>query len=424
MTGLDRVLRDGLRLPGRGRAGLLCNGTTVSGTWQPSADAVAGLPGVDLRRLFSPQHGFAAEKQDNMIPSADGVHRHLDLPIISLYGERLAPAVEDLAGLDAIVIDLQDVGTRVYTFLISALHMIRVALQNGIPVYLLDRPNPISGHREGPILEERLRSFVGLVDVPLRHGLTAGEYCRYGAWRLGLITEDEARGSGEPGAVPGSGPDAGGLHIIPMEGWRRSLFYDKTGLPWTMPSPNLPTLETALVYPGQVILEGTNLSEGRGTTRPFELCGAPYVDPPLLLGTLAADGFVDLQAPGIAAGQAGSPLAGVLLREVAFEPTFNKHAGVLVRGMQIHILDRRVMRPIALTTALLDAVRRSHPEFRWRQPPYEYEHERPAVDLICGTAAFREAIDAGAPAEEIVASWDGQLAAFDARIAPLLIYRD
>jgi uncharacterized protein YbbC (DUF1343 family) len=418
LTGLDRALRDGLRLPGRGRAGLLCNATTVSGAWQPSAEALAAVEGVALQRIFSPQHGFAAEKQDNMVASGNGVHPRLDLPIVSLYGEKLAPDPADFNGLDVILIDLQDVGTRVYTFLISALYMIRAALPLGIPVYVLDRPNPIGGRREGPLLEDRLRSFVGLVDVPLRHGLTAGEYCRYGAWRLGVLDERDAQAS-----VTGRVPD-GGLQIVALEGWRRTQYYDQTDLPWVAPSPNLPTLETALVYPGQVILEGTELSEGRGTTRPFELWGAPYLDPPGLLAGLSRAGLLQEPAGGVAAGGDEGLLAGVLLREVAFEPTFNKHAGRLVRGFQIHCLDRAKIRPVAMTVALLAAVRACHPEFLWRQTPYEYERERPAVDLICGTPRVREAIDAGAGVAELAASWEAPLAAFGARVAPFLIYGD
>jgi uncharacterized protein YbbC (DUF1343 family) len=389
ILGIDRARRDGLALPGGGRAGLLCNATTVASDWTPSAEALARVPGVRLERIFSPQHGFAAEKQDNMVESADGVHPGLGVPIVSLYGARRDPDPASLDGLDVLIVDLQDVGTRVYTFLVSALLLLRAAAARGLPAIVLDRPNPIGGAIEGPILLDEFRSFVGAVDVPLRHGLTAGEFCRYGAARLGL-------------------PAGDWLRVIALEGWRRPLFHDETGLPWTLPSPNLPGLESAIVYPGQVMLEGTDLSEGRGTTRPFELFGAPGLDPAAVRDALRDD---------------ADRLAGAHLREVAFEPMFQKHAGRLCRGFQLHVLDRRVFRAVAATVALLVALRRARSDsFAWRRPPYEYETERLPIDLICGTDAVRRAIDAGAPASEIVAAWDAGLAEFRERARPWLLY--
>jgi uncharacterized protein YbbC (DUF1343 family) len=392
VLGIDRALRDGLVLPGRGRAGVLCNATTVTAEWVPTAEALARVPGLHLERIFSPQHGFAAEKQDNMIESADGVHPRLGVPIVSLYGARREPAPAALDGLDALVIDVPDVGTRVYTFLVTALLVLRECIARGLPVIVLDRPNPIGGAIEGPVLDPAFGSFVGLADVPLRHGLTAAEFCAYGAAPLGLAADND------------------GLRVIAMENWRRDAYYDDTGLPWTMPSPNLPTLETAIVYPGQVMLEGTNISEGRGTTRPFEVFGAPFVDPPRLEAALRDD--ADL-------------LAGARLREVAFEPTFQKHAGQLSRGFQIHVTDRARFRPIAATIAILCALRRVHGDaFTWREPPYEYETERMPIDLICGTDRVRLAIDAGRSAREIVGAWDGELAAFRERARGWLRYGD
>jgi len=425
LTGLDRVLRDGLVLPGEGRIGVLCNATTVASDWTPTADALAHLRDVRLERIFSPQHGFAAEKQDNMIASADGVHARLGVPIVSLYGERREPAPGAFDGLDALVIDIQDVGTRVYTFLVTALHILRAAKAHGTPVVVLDRPNPIGGAVEGPVLEDAFRSFVGIVDVPLRHGLTAAEYCLYGAMRLGLLDETEA-------ALTAARTRAGvedeeWLRIVPLEGWKRTYYADDASLPWMMPSPNMPTLDTAIVYPGQVVLEATNLSEGRGTTRPFELFGAPYLDPAKIAGALArggaphAAGAAVAGAGGTAAGSGA--LAGALLREVAYEPTFHKFAGALVRGFQLHVLDRELFRPVYFTTALLRAVRDAHPaEFTWREPPYEYEWTRMPADLVYGNAAVREALDAGATAEEIARGWDAGVAAYAERVRPLWLY--
>lgn len=390
LLGIDRAVRDGLPLPGRGRAGVLCNATTVTSDWVPTVEALARVPDLRLERIFSPQHGFAAEKQDNMIESADGVHPRLGVPIVSLYGARRAPAPAALDGLDALIIDLPDVGTRVYTFLVTAMLVLRACAARGLPVIVLDRPNPIGGAVEGPVLEDRFRSFVGIVDVPLRHGLTAGEFLTYGAARLGLPVGDA------------------GLRVIAMENWRRGFYYDATGLPWTMPSPNLPTLDAAIVYPGQVMLEGTNVSEGRGTTRPFEIFGAPFIDPPRVRDALR---------------EAADLLDGAHLREVAFEPTFQKHAGQLARGFQIHVTDRARFRPVAAAVAILGALRRVHGDaFTWREPPYEYEAERRPIDLICGTERVRSEIDAGRPAREIAATWEADRATFEERVRGWRIY--
>lgn len=386
MTGLDVVLRDGLALPGEGRVGLLCNSSTLDRSYRGSPEALRDVPGVTLDRIFAPQHGFASEKQDNMIESADGVHPGTGVPILSLYGTVRKPRPEMLDGLDAILIDLQDVGTRVYTFLSTALLTLEAAGAAGVPVWILDRPNPIGGDAvEGPILEPGFASFVGMIPVPLRHGLTAAEYCRFGLAELG--------GSAE-------------LHVVPAEGWRRGFYYDETGLPWAMPSPNLPALETALVYPGAVLLEGTNLSEGRGTTRPFELWGAPWLDPPAIRALVERAG-----------------LAGFVLRETAFEPTFHKFRGETVRGFQIHVTDRRSFHPVAAFVAALCAIRRLRPDrFAWRETPYEYELDRAPIDLIAGTDALRLAIDGGTGAAEIATSWQEGVDRFREARRPHLIY--
>jgi len=416
LTGLDVALRDGLSLPGKGRAAVLCNSTTVASSWVPTTLALARIPGVLLERILSPQHGFAAEKQDNMVASADGVHPRLGIPIVSLYGERREPRAEDLADIDALIIDLPDVGTRVYTFLVSAVLALRAARRCGVDVVILDRPNPIGGAIEGPVLRPGFESFVGNLDIPLRHGLTLGEGCLYGAWRAGLI---------QPPAVA-HGHDFGWLRVVRLAGWTRDLYFDETTLPWTMPSPNMPALSTAIVYPGQVMLEGTNLSEGRGTTRPFEIFGAPWLDPAAVLRELAGRGW--------GPGEAGTPLAGMLLREVAYEPTFQRYKGQLARGFQIHVLDRHTYRPVHATVALLDAIRHTHEEFAWRQPPYEYEYTRMPIDLICGTDRVRQAIDGGAAnaagspsaatraVEDLLAGRPDEGESFRERARPFLLY--
>jgi uncharacterized protein YbbC (DUF1343 family) len=383
-TGLDVVARDGLRVPGHGRVGLLSNNAVCDASLRSSPEIVLGLLGVTLVRVFSPQHGFAGEKQDNMVESRDGVLRGTGVPLISLYGRVREPEPEMLTGLDALLIDLPDVGTRVYTFLATALLCLRACARAGLPVIVLDRPNPIGGNAvEGPLLRREFASFVGLIPVPQRHGLTAGEYCRFGAHALGLDLD---------------------LSVVACVGWQREMLFPPTGLPWVMPSPNLPTFEGALVYPGMVMLEGTNLSEGRGTTRPFELWGAPWLDPARIPSELR-------RGPGY------------LLREVAFQPTFHKYAGEVVRGFQLHPTDAAAFRPVATAVALLAAVRRAHPDcFAWSAPPYEYEYDRLPIDLIAGTDAVRLAVDKGTDAEAIAASWHAEEEAFRAARRPFLLY--
>lgn len=426
-TGIDQIDRLGaLPLPGAGRVALLCNATTISRAWLPTLEALRIAPGVRIERVFSPQHGFSAEKQDNMIESPDERHPHYAIPITSLYAQAREPAATAFNGIDALIIDLQDVGTRVYTFLHSALLTIRAAAARGVPAIVLDRPNPIGGAIDGPVLDPAFASFVGMIAVPLRHGLTPGEYCRYAARELGLA--DDA------------------VRIVPLSGWRRASCYDETDLPWTTPSPNMPALDTALVYPGQVILEGTNLSEGRGTTRPFECFGAPWLDAAAVLRFLETSGHITRRVdwgPGHCSGRPlpltvaksaetsasvgwgvrGSLLAGAVLREIAYEPTFGKYSGERVHGFQIHVCDRAKFRPIAATLAIIWAIRRVHAgAFAWREPPYEYEWRRKPVDLICGTDRVRVALESGTAPEDIVRSWDAALREYADRVAPDLIY--
>lgn len=397
LTGLEVALRDGLSLPGQGRVALLCNNAVTDAALRPTVDRVhawphrerSGAPSLTLDRLFSPQHGFDGEKQDNMIESADGMHRRTGLPILSLYGDVRKPPPASLDGLDAVLIDLPDVGTRVYTFLSTAVYMLRAAAERGLPVIVLDRPNPIGDVSEGPLLDPAFESFVGVLPVPLRHGLTIGEYCRFAkeCERLDLD-----------------------LSVVPMEGYRAASYFDETGLPWVLPSPNMPTLDTAVVYPGGVALEGVNLSEGRGTTRPFELWGAPWIDPRSVRLEIERE-------------SAAARLTGFALREAAFEPTFHKFRGETVQGFQVHIEDRRAFRSVSAWVAFFVAVRRVHPDlFAWRRPPYEYEHEREPIDLIFGTDLVRRQIDGGASTAEIVAAWEEPLRRFDERTHASRLY--
>lgn len=381
LTGLEILLRDGVRLPGRGRVGLLCNNAVTDRRLVATPELLNDRRDITLTRIFSPQHGFAGEKQDNMIESEDGVHPGTGVPMISLYGRVREPEPQMLSGLDAILIDLPDVGTRVYTFLSTALYVMRQAARVGVPVIVLDRPNPIGNRAEGPILDPAFESFVGLIPVPLRHGLTVGEYCRFGRSALALDLD---------------------LAVIPMDGYQPTAFFDQTGLPWVLPSPNMPTLDTAVVYPGAVMLEGVNLSEGRGTTRPFELFGAPW----------ANTGLIAREMERI---RTECGLEGFILREVAYEPTFHKFRGETVRGFQLHVTDRTRFRPVAAYAAIFSAFRKVHPEeFDWRQPPYEYEHHRLPIDLIAGTDLVRRNLMDGMSVADMEEAWTGPLAAYEA----------
>jgi uncharacterized protein YbbC (DUF1343 family) len=374
--GLERLLDAG-SLKGR-RVGLVSNPASVDGDLRQTANRLAADPDIHLKALFGPQHGFHSDVQDNMVETRDGYDQIRQVPVYSLYGDTREPTADMLRGLDVLVVDLQDVGCRVYTFAYTMAHCLTAARRHGLGVLVCDRPNPIGGTAvEGPLLERGFESFVGMYPIPMRHGLTMGELAR-------LFNDEFAIGAK--------------LEVIPMEGWRRDMYLDDTGLPWVMPSPNMPTLDTAIVYPGTVLFEGTTVSEGRGTTRPFEIVGAPWVT-----GERLADAMNRLNLPG------------VFFRPVMFEPTFQKHARLGCGGCQIHVLDRARFRPVKAAVALMCACRASDPDrFRWRDPPYEYEYEKLPIDILWGSTELREAIDSGQSVDDIARSWDAGLDGFTA----------
>jgi uncharacterized protein YbbC (DUF1343 family) len=370
----SEVLIRSERLRGR-RVGVVCNPASVNASLAHVIDRLLD-EGADLRAIFGPQHGFRSDVQDNMIESAHAEDPRRRVPIYSLYSETREPTAAMLQDLDVLVIDLQDIGARIYTFIYTMANCLRAAARHKLPVIVCDRPNPIDGvSLEGPMLRRGYESFVGQYPIPMRHGMTVGELARLFNDEFGLGTS---------------------LEVVPMEGWDRRSYYDATGLPWVMPSPNMPTLDSAIVYPGTVLFEGTLLSEGRGTTRPFELVGAPWID-----------------AERFAVSMNARELPGVFFRPAVFEPTFQKHAKTPCGGCQIHVLDRCAFKPCDVAAALLLEFRRASPEhFAWRQPPYEYEHDKLPIDILAGSQELREQIERDEPLDRIVASWAPELEAF------------
>ena len=358
------------------RVGVVSNPASVDRQFRHVADRVAAQPGVTLAALFGPQHGFHAAAQDNMVETGHARHPRLNVPVYSLYSDTREPTAPMLEGLDLLVIDLQDVGTRVYTYIWTMANCLRAAARAGVRVIVCDRPNPIGGEAvEGPVLDPAFASFVGQLPIPLRHGMTIGELAR--------LFNDEF----------GIGAD---LQVVTIEGWSRAMYHDEAGAPWVIPSPNVPTLDSAIVYPGMVLLEGTMLSEGRGTTRPFELAGAPGVEPDALAAHLN-----------------GLGLPGVHVRPATFEPTFQKHAGAVCGGCQLHVTDRGAFRPVMTAVALIVACRDALGEaFRWREPPYEYETTKMPMDILAGTDALRRDIERGRPLEAMAADRDAAVTAF------------
>jgi uncharacterized protein YbbC (DUF1343 family) len=361
-TGLDRLISGEYRHYQDGRVALLINPTSVTSQLEFALDAILRLTPLNLSALFGPEHGIRGAAQDQVAveycrDEASG------LPIHSLYGPTkasLIPTEDMLRDVDILIFDLQDVGTRIYTFIYSMALAMEACARGGKKFVVLDRPNPINGLLvEGNLLSAGFESFVGLYPLPMRHGMTVGELARYFNKTFRLKCD---------------------LEVVAMLGWQRHQWFDTTGLPWVLPSPNMPTLDTATIYPGAVLIEGTNLSEGRGTTRPFEIIGAPFIKNPFRL----SDRLEQACFPG------------VIFRPLFFQPTFNKWQGQLCGGVQIHITDREKLRSYDMFLRIIAIIRELYPsEFQFLTSTYEFETERPAIDLLIGSDQFRRTLEAG-----------------------------
>jgi uncharacterized protein YbbC (DUF1343 family) len=384
--GLERLLEDQIVDLKGARVGLICNQASVDHGFRHAADLLHSHPDIELRALFGPQHGIRGDVQDNMIETAHGMDRKTALPVHSLYSETREPTEQMLRDIDVFVFDMQDVGCRIYTFVYTLANCMRAAVKFGKRVVVCDRPNPINGVGvAGNMLEPEFASFVGQFPLPTRHGMTVGELARMFNEHFGIGCE---------------------LEIVPMNGWRREFWLDETDAPWVLPSPNMPTLDSATVFPGTVHFEGTQVSEGRGTTRPFELIGAPYID---------ADDYADaLNALN---------LPGVYFRSCAFQPTFQKHAGVTCGGVQIHVIDRDVFEPVFAGVVMVKLIHDMYKdEFRWKVPPYEYVYDKNPFDVIAGTAKIREAFEQGLGLNVISEAWKRPLLEFKQLRESFLIY--
>jgi uncharacterized protein YbbC (DUF1343 family) len=384
--GVEVLLGERIDLIKGARVGLVCNQASVLPDLTHAADAFSEHPDVDLTTLFGPQHGIRGDVQDNMIETPHTTDERTKKPIYSLYSETREPTEEMLRDVDVIVFDMQDVGCRIYTFVYTMANCMRAAKKFGKRVVVCDRPNPINGLAvEGNVTETAFTSFVGQFEIPTRHGMTCGELAKMFNDHFGIGCE---------------------LEVVGMEGWRREMWFEETKLPWVLPSPNIPTVDTCVVFPATVYVEGTELSEGRGTTKPFELNGAPYIDPWVWAAELEKFNF-----PGVA------------FRQCYFQPTFQKHAGVTCGGVQIHVTDREAFTPVIVGIAMIKTAYDLYTDkFEWKRDAYEYVFDKNPFDVVSGTDKVRKGIESGTSLEDIRASWDNGLREFNEIRAKYLMY--
>ncbi len=383
LNGMDILPQVYKKIVGGRPCALVTGSATIDGSGNPGYEVVRRLAGANLRAIWSLQHGFFLDKQDNMIPSPSFFWSAGGVEVRSLYGEKLLPEEDWLAGVELLIVDPFDVGTRVFTFVNHLVMLLRWLSGRGVEVVVLDRPNPLNGRDlEGALCRPDHFSIVAQLPVPMRHGLTAGEFLSFALSYYGLD-------------VP--------LTVVQARGWSREEFFSGT---WTLPSPNMPSPATAIVYPGAVLLEGTNISEGRGTTRPFELAGAPFIDP-----------------AGLAEELRRLKLPGAQFVPMFFKPEFSKHAGRVCCGLLIHVADRKKFRSFQTYYELIRQAARRHPgEFRWQEPPYEFEFRRPPMDMICGSDVIRRAIDGNVPFAGIRDDIEREISVYAESVRPFLLY--
>jgi len=385
--GIERLLNEKIDLIRGLRVGLVCNQASVMpDTFAHAADVFGEQSSFKLTALFGPQHGIRGDLQDNMIETPHTVDERTGRPVYSLYSETREPTEEMLKDVDVIVVDLQDVGCRIYTFVYTMANCMRAAKKYGKKVVVCDRPNPIGGvHIEGNVTETAFTSFVGQFEIPTRHGMTCGEMAKMFNEHFGIGCD---------------------LEVVEMDGWRREMYGDETGLPWILPSPNIPTVDTCVVFPATVHIEGTELSEGRGTTKVFELNGAPFIDPYEWVGELNAFNF-----------------GGAQFRHVFFRPTFQKWANKTCGGVQIHVTDREAFTPVIVGIAMVKTAYDLYTDqFQWKQEAYEYVFDKNPFDVVSGTDKIRKQIEGGVALNEIEADWADGLIEFAEARRPFLMY--
>ncbi|WP_449621814.1 exo-beta-N-acetylmuramidase NamZ family protein [Robertmurraya sp. Marseille-Q9965] len=380
--GVEVLLKDQIDLIKDKRVGLITNPTGVDRNVASIVDLLFNHPDVNLTALYGPEHGVRGSAQ-----AGEYVEQYTDektgLPVYSLYGQTKKPTPEMLSNVDVLLFDIQDVGARFYTYIYTMALAMEAAKENNIPIIVLDRPNPIGGTKvEGPVLEDKYSSFIGEYPIPVRHGMTVGELAKLFNREFGI------------------GAD---LTVVKMEGWKRNTYYDETSLEWVLPSPNMPTLETALVYPGAALIEGTNVSEGRGTTKPFELIGAPFIN-----------------SDDLASALNSYKLPGVTFRAASFIPTFSKHANVLSHGIQIHVTDRNSFKPFETGLYIVKTIHDMYPnDFQFRTPSSEGIS---FFDNLVGNGSIRADIEAGKSVEEMKAARQTNLDEFKEIREKYLLY--
>ncbi len=380
LTGLDVCEKKWPKTLKGARAGLLVHPASVNRKLKHAIDCFCNAKKFTLKTLFGPQHGIRGETQDNMVEWQGFRDKKTGLPVYSLYSNTRKPVPAMLTDIDVIIIDMQDAGSRYFTFIWTMELCMQACQEAGISLVVLDRPNPLGGKlTEGPVLDMSHASFVGQRPLPVRHGMTVGE--------MGSYLKNEFY-------------QALDFHVIPMQGWTRTMWFDDAHLPWVMPSPNMPTLDTAIVYPGMCLLESTNISEGRGTTRPFEIFGAPYIDPEALVKRLTLH-----------------DLDGVVFRPLYFQPTFQKHAGKLCGGAQVHVMNRERFKPFKTGVAIIRTIYDLYPDrFKWKKPPYEYETKKMPIDILAGTDRVRMDIEQGKSLERMEQWWDRRRLEFNRKV--------